>query len=161
MAVRVLHDFGIELMTKADGQNTQHRHALAYRDGLLISLLAARALRLRNLAGLILGRTLFLPEGSAGQIYGAADAVVAGALRPSGAARLTPGGYRVSGHWGFASGIDHCAWWNGGCIVYDGETPRLTDTGAPQSVLVFFPATDGERIDTWDTGGLRGTGSHD
>jgi integrase/recombinase XerD len=58
VAVRVLHDFGIELMTKADGENTQHRRALAYRDGLLISLLAARALRLRNLAGLILGRTL-------------------------------------------------------------------------------------------------------
>jgi len=28
-------------------------------------------------------------------------------------------------------------------------------------VLVFFPATDGDRIDTWDTGGLRGTGSQD
>jgi alkylation response protein AidB-like acyl-CoA dehydrogenase len=103
----------------------------------------------------------FLPEASAREIYGATDAVVAGALRPSGTARLAAGGYRVSGRWGFASGIDHCAWWNGGCIVYDGEAPRLTEAGAPQSVLVFFPATDGERIDTWDTGGLRGTGSHD
>jgi indole-3-acetate monooxygenase len=45
--------------------------------------------------------------------------------------------------------------------VYDGEAPRLTETGAPQSVLIFFPANDGERVDTWDTAGLRGTGSHD
>jgi len=103
----------------------------------------------------------FLPEASAREIYGAKDAIVAGALRPSGVARATTGGYQVSGRWAFASGIDHCAWWNGGCIVHESGAPRPTDTSAPQTVLVFFPATDGERIDTWDTGGLRGTGSHD
>ena len=103
----------------------------------------------------------FLPEASAREIYGAKDAIVAGALRPSGVARATTGGYQVSGRWAFASGIDHCAWWNGGCIVHKSGAPRPTDTSAPQTVLVFFPATDGERIDTWDTGGLRGTGSHD
>ena len=103
----------------------------------------------------------FLPEASAREIYGAKDAIVAGALRPSGVARATTGGYQVSGRWAFASGIDHCAWWNGGCIVHESGPPRPTDTSAPQTVLVFFPATDGERIDTWDTGGLRGTGSHD
>jgi alkylation response protein AidB-like acyl-CoA dehydrogenase len=103
----------------------------------------------------------FLPEESARQIYGAPDAVVAGALRASGIAHATAGGYRVSGRWAYASGIDHCAWWNGGCIVYEDGAPRLNDTGAPHAVLVFFPATEGERIDTWDTGGLRGTGSHD
>ena len=71
-----------------------------------------------------------------------------------------PAAYQVSGRWAFASGIDHCAWWNGGCIVHKSGAPRPTDTSAPQTVLVFFPATDGERIDTWDTGGLRGTGSN-
>jgi alkylation response protein AidB-like acyl-CoA dehydrogenase len=103
----------------------------------------------------------FLPEATAREIYGAPDAVVAGALRPSGVARLAGGGYLVSGRWGFASGIDHCRYWNGGCVIYENEASRLTDSGAPQTVLVFFPAAEGELIDTWDTGGLRGTGSHD
>jgi len=103
----------------------------------------------------------FLPEAGASEIYGTTDAVVAGALRPSGIAHSVAGGYRVSGRWAFASGIDHCAWWNGGCVVYEDGAPRPTATGTPEAVLVFFGATDGERIDTWDTGGLRGTGSHD
>ena len=103
----------------------------------------------------------FLPEESARQIYGAPDAVVAGALRASGIAHAAAGGYRVSGRWAYASGIDHGAWWNGGCVVYEDGAPRPLETGTPQTVLVFFPATGGERIDTWDTGGLRGTGSHD
>jgi len=103
----------------------------------------------------------FLPEAGAREIYGTTDAVVAGGLRPSGIAHAAAGGYRVSGRWGFASGIDHCAWWNGGCVVYEDGAPRPLETGTPQTVLVFFPATGGERIDTWDTGGLRGTGSHD
>jgi len=103
----------------------------------------------------------FLPEVGAREIYGNTDAVVAGGLRPSGIAHAAAGGYRVSGRWAFASGIDHCAWWNGGCVVYEDGAPRPTETGTPQTVLVFFPATGGERIDTWDTGGLRGTGSHD
>jgi len=82
-------------------------------------------------------------------------------LAPERIAHAAAGGYRVSGRWAFASGIDHCAWWNGGCVVYEDGAPRPTETGTPQTVLVFFPATGGERIDTWDTGGLRGTGSHD
>lgn len=103
----------------------------------------------------------FLAEDAAREIFGAPDAVVAGALRPSGRATAADGGFIVTGRWGFASGIDHSAWWNGGCVVYDGETPRRNETGAVETRLVFFPATEGERIDTWDTGGLRGTGSHD
>jgi indole-3-acetate monooxygenase len=103
----------------------------------------------------------FLAEGVAREIFGAVDAVVAGALRPSGRATAVDGGFVVNGRWGFASGIDNSAWWNGGCVVYDAETPRRGDAGRLETRLVFFPATAGERIDTWDTGGLRGTGSHD
>jgi indole-3-acetate monooxygenase len=104
----------------------------------------------------------FLPEDAAREIYGAPDAVVAGALRPAGRARPVDGGFVVDGRWSFASGIRHSAWWNAGCLVVpdggDNDAPRPP---APEHWLVFFPAAHGELIDNWDVGGLRGTGSHD
>jgi len=102
-----------------------------------------------------------LPQATAREIYGPADAVVAGALRPSGTARVVEGGYRVDGRWAYASGIQHATSWNAGCIVMDGATRRRTVSGASEVRLVFFAPGDGELIDTWDVGGLRGTGSHD
>ena len=91
-----------------------------------------------------------LPADVARTIYSAPDAVAAGALRPSGKARAVDGGLICNGRWSFASGISHSAWWAGGCTLEDGKVR-----------LVFFPASDGELIDTWTTGGMRGTGSHD
>ena len=81
----------------------------------------------------------FLPEVGAREIYSNTDAVVAGGLRPSGIAHAAAGGYRVSGRWAFASGIDHCAWWNGGCVVYEDGAPRPTERGTPQTVLFSSP----------------------
>jgi alkylation response protein AidB-like acyl-CoA dehydrogenase len=105
----------------------------------------------------------FLPEDAAREIYSASDAVVAGALRPTGRARPVDGGFVVDGRWSFASGISHSAWWNAGCLVEragggDKDAPRPP---APEARLVFFPAADAELIENWDVGGLRGTGSHD
>jgi alkylation response protein AidB-like acyl-CoA dehydrogenase len=104
----------------------------------------------------------FLPDDAAREIYGAPDAVVAGALRPTGRARPVDGGFVVDGRWSFASGIRHAAWWNAGCLVgRDGAGDADTPPPSPEAWLVFFPAPDGELIDNWDVGGLRGTGSHD
>ena len=105
----------------------------------------------------------FLPEDAAGEIYSAPDAVVAGALRPTGRARPVDGGFVVDGRWSFASGIRHSAWWNAGCLIVreGGGDKDALRPAAPEPWLVFFPATDGELIENWDVGGLRGTGSHD
>jgi integrase len=53
-----LFDLGIDLMAEAENQSTGLRRFKAYRDGLMIALSASRPLRLRNLTGLALGRTL-------------------------------------------------------------------------------------------------------
>src|SRR5579864_4861657 len=105
----------------------------------------------------------FLPEDAAREIYGAADAVVAGALRTSGRARPADGGFVVDGRWSFASGIRHSAWWNAGCLVVRDDPGDGNASGppVPEPWLLFFPAAHGELIDNWDVGGLRGTGSHD
>ncbi len=53
-----LLNLGLDLMEKANNETTTLRRYKTYRDGLMIGLLASRQLRLRNLAGLTLGRTL-------------------------------------------------------------------------------------------------------
>lgn len=79
----------------------------------------------------------------------------------SGRAVVTDGGYRVDGHWRFASGCRHATWLGGLCVVHDGDTPRLSAGGAPEMRLVYVPATDATLIDTWTTSGLRATASGD
>ena len=67
----------------------------------------------------------------------------------------------MTGRWPFASGIMHSDWVLGGCRVFDGDHARMTASGAPVARLVFLPRADVTVLDTWYSGGLRGTGSHD
>jgi len=53
-----LLDLGLDLMAAAKNESTGLRRFKTYRDGLMIAALASRPLRLRNLTGLILDRTL-------------------------------------------------------------------------------------------------------
>jgi alkylation response protein AidB-like acyl-CoA dehydrogenase len=105
--------------------------------------------------------TAFLDQDVARTMYADLDAVTAGAAAPSGRAVVVDGGYRVSGRWKFGSGIQHADWVNSGCVVYDGDTPRLDAAGRPETCLCFLPPAACEIIDTWTTTGLRGSGSHD
>jgi integrase/recombinase XerD len=54
--IQRLFELGLELMAEAEA--TPLRRFKTYRDGLLIAVLASRLLRLRNLTGLVLSRTL-------------------------------------------------------------------------------------------------------
>ena len=88
--------------------------------------------------------------------------VSAGSARERGRAVAVPGGYRVTGHWFFASGCMHSALLHGACKVFDGDAPRLRANGDQEIRIAFFhPKSRARIIDTWNVSGLRGTGSHD
>ena len=93
-----------------------------------------------------------LPERVAREIYADRPGVITGgAAAPLGRFRAVSGGHEVSGRWPFGSGCLHSDWLVGGTVPSESGELR-----------VFFFARDQVQIhDTWRTGGLRGTGSHD
>jgi alkylation response protein AidB-like acyl-CoA dehydrogenase len=104
----------------------------------------------------------YLAEDAADEILGAGKGtVICGAINPTGQARPVAGGYEVRGRWSFASGCQYATWFIAGCMVMDGDAPRMLESGMPEIRAVYVPAADVEIIDTWHTAGLRGTGSHD
>ncbi|MDT7632348.1 MAG: 3-hydroxy-9,10-secoandrosta,3,5(10)-triene-9,17-dione monooxygenase [Pseudonocardiales bacterium] len=79
---------------------------------------------------------------------------VAGVLSPTGTATDVPGGYRVSGKWGWASGSAHAQWALVGIPLVNADgTPR--DQG-----LVLIPMTELTIEDTWFVAGMKGTASN-
>src|SRR5947199_6328209 len=88
--------------------------------------------------------------------------VSAGSANPRGRAVAVPGGYRVTGHWFFASGCMHSSAVHGACKVFDGDTPRRRPNGDQEVRIAYFhPKSQARIIDTWHVSGMRGTGSHD
>ena len=74
---------------------------------------------------------------------------------PRGRVERVAGGFRLSGRWGFSSGVRHCQW------AFLGALVPAADGGASEFRTFLVPRRDFRVIDSWDTIGLRGTGSHD
>src|SRR5262249_14921488 len=97
----------------------------------------------------------FLQEGAARELYPSIDYITAGQAPPNGRAIRVPGGYSVTGRWGFASGCTHANVMIGGCLI------RETETAPPSGMTyVLAPACAFEVEDTWYSNGLAGSGSH-
>ena len=102
-----------------------------------------------------------LSQDVATTIFGSGRAILVGTLNPMGKAVAVPGGYRVTGRWGYGSFIAHSQWVLGNCVIHDQSGPRIGPDGAPELRLCLFPRADAEVIDNWHVGGLRATGSSD
>lgn len=104
----------------------------------------------------------YLPEDTAAEVFGDANIVAGGVFAPMGRAQTKgDAGLAVTGRWRFASNVMNCDWLMGGCVVLDGDQPRMAPGGRPDVQLVLFPKSEVDVIDTWSVSGLRGTGSHD
>jgi 3-hydroxy-9,10-secoandrosta-1,3,5(10)-triene-9,17-dione monooxygenase len=78
-------------------------------------------------------------------------AVASASVPPMGAAEKISGGHRVSGRWGFASGVDHAQWLLLNAVVKDGSRT--------EERLFLIPVGAAEIVDDWHVMGLCGTGS--
>jgi indole-3-acetate monooxygenase len=109
----------------------------------------------------------WLPEAGARRVFTPTDAglpVVAGQLAPRGTGKPVPGGYVVTGRWGFSSGILHADWllgaFNTDSAAGDGAA-GAGGTGFGRMVVFAVPKSEAEVIDNWYVAGLQGTGSLD
>ena len=97
----------------------------------------------------------YLDPGAAARIFADPLTVIGGVFAPTGRARLVDDGYRLSGHWSWASGCQHCDWLTLGAVVQDPDGDSL------RTPMLYVPADEVEIVPNWDVTGLRGTGSHD
>jgi alkylation response protein AidB-like acyl-CoA dehydrogenase len=103
----------------------------------------------------------FLSDSARSDVLGDQAHKYASSTRPTGKAVRQNGEYRVSGRWSLVSGCMHADWLGLMCLVeHDGEIEMLEE-GAPHMRMAYVPAGSFDIIDTWNVGGLRGTGSHD
>ncbi|MEQ8483063.1 MAG: acyl-CoA dehydrogenase family protein [Pseudomonadales bacterium] len=80
--------------------------------------------------------------------------------KPSYAIEQPDGSYKVWGETTFISGCHNSTWcFMAAPIIDDGE-PRKDANGQPIVKMWFLHRSQWEIVDTWDCGGLRGSGSH-
>ncbi len=105
----------------------------------------------------------FLDDAAVAEIFEDPRALGAGqAGAPRGTATAAPGGYTISGSYGFGSGIAHAGWTLGGTREVDdtGKPVRL-ESGLPNIICCAVPTEKAELLDNWDVIGLQATGSID
>ena len=85
------------------------------------------------------------------------DTAACGAAFPPGTARRVEGGYLASGRWPYLSGVTHAEWVQFSCRLRD----ESDADGKPRFIRLVAHRDEVTIVDTWRTGGMRGTGSHD
>ena len=103
----------------------------------------------------------FLRPQARAEIFGNPAALYAGSTRPSGRAAVDGEHYRVNGRWSLVSGCELAEWLALRCVIEENGQPRMLQPNVPEVRMAWVRRADVEIVDTWHSGGLRGTGSHD
>ncbi len=107
----------------------------------------------------IFGR--FLESAARSELFADPRWLYANSTRPTGRAAIDGDGYRVNGQWALVSGCELAEWIGLMCLVEENGELRMVEPGQPEMRVVFLRRSECEILDTWHSGGLRGTGSHD
>ncbi|GAB4190398.1 MAG: acyl-CoA dehydrogenase family protein [Wenzhouxiangellaceae bacterium] len=103
----------------------------------------------------------FIDQDVAKAMFPDVDMITGSTLTTTGHAEIVDSGYHVSGRMPFSSGCEHSDWFVVGCLVYRDGEQCFHDSGIPVTRQCFVPRHAVTILDTWDTIGLRGSGSHD
>jgi len=104
----------------------------------------------------------FLKPGAAQIVFRKPAPLIAGQGAPLGRAEVAPGGYRLTGNWGYGSGILHSDWVHTGATIFECGQPRLLPkTNRPDTRIFILPVSQAQLKQNWDVLGLRATGSVD
>lgn len=93
-------------------------------------------------------------------IWPSLDMATSAVRNPPGRAARVPGGYRLTGRFAFVSGVHNADCVSLPCFLYDGDEAKLGADGQPELHVAFPSIRDVAIHDSWDTIGLRGTGSN-
>jgi alkylation response protein AidB-like acyl-CoA dehydrogenase len=103
-----------------------------------------------------------LPEQEAKEVFRDESRPSAGPFAPGGRAVVSGDGYLISGRWTYASGCRHAATAASGVMLFEGGKPiELNPDGSPVLRLAVLTEDQFTVEETWDTVGMRGTGSDD
>jgi alkylation response protein AidB-like acyl-CoA dehydrogenase len=106
-------------------------------------------------------QSAFLPPEAARRIFSNPRTLCAGQISHTGqSADVVPGGYRLTGRFRFASGCRYATIFQCGVTLRENGQPVVRD-GKPAQRILMVPTGNAKIIDTWDTIGMRATGSHD
>ncbi|WP_375789850.1 acyl-CoA dehydrogenase family protein [Bradyrhizobium sp. Pha-3] len=100
---------------------------------------------------------MFAPEAQSAVWGESPETLIASSfVFPAGRARKTSGGYLLSGHWPFSSGVEASGWNMLASVVASDD-----EADGVEYRLFLLNRRDYSIEDTWNAAGLRGTGSND
>ncbi|MGY1502789.1 acyl-CoA dehydrogenase family protein [Streptomyces sp. QTS52] len=95
----------------------------------------------------------YLPDDGQRELWASGpDVRISASVKPSGEARRLPSGWLLSGEWEFVSGVEFAHWLLLAALEPGGDGARCR--------LFAVPRDDVRVRDSWNSTGLRGTGSH-
>jgi alkylation response protein AidB-like acyl-CoA dehydrogenase len=103
----------------------------------------------------------FMDPRAAAEMFADPRSVSAAAFPIGGRLIPEPDGYRLSGRWTYCSGCHQSSWFLAGCLVAEGDHARRESDGSPMMLIAILPRADWQIVESWNTTGMRGTGSHD
>lgn len=95
------------------------------------------------------------------EVFSDPNFLFAQSTRPMGIAKADADSFQVNGQWSLVSGCELADWFFLTCQLHDEDGIQLDENEMPKTIFVSVPKSECKIIDTWHSGGLKGTGSHD